>query len=68
MEIDKAKLQKIIKDYFNGKVPAAVQNAVNSASAEDIKKAEKIMGDKAKLNAVLQSEKAQEYLKGLNGK
>ena len=45
-----------------------MQNAVNSASAEDIKKAEKIMGDKAKLNAVLQSEKAQEYLKGLNGK
>ena len=39
MEIDKAKLQKLIKEYFNGKVPAAVQNAVNSASAEDIKKA-----------------------------
>ena len=68
MEIDKAKLQKLIKEYFNGNVPAAVQNAVNSASAEDIKKAEKIMGDKAKLNAVLNSEKAQEYLKGLNGK
>ena len=68
MEIDKNKLQQLIKEYFNGNVPAAVQNAVNAASDRDIKKAEKIMVDKSKLDAVLKSEKAQEYLKGLNGK
>lgn len=68
MEIDKNKLQKLIKDYFNGTVPPAVQNAVDSASGEDIRKAEKIIEDRAKLNALLKSEKAQDFLKGLNGK